>query len=136
MTTERNDGDAHRIIPSGSSPTRIAAIDVLVLMLLAVSGWGLWAWAASLTDAEAWDHESYWSVVLPAMALLSGAAGWLRPRAARLVGVALVVPQAIALFTTSESSPLAVVGLVFFIMFAMFFTSIALVAARFRNWVN
>jgi hypothetical protein len=130
MTTGRDERDDLRGFRFVSA---LDAIDLLVLVVLAVAGWGLWAWADSRTDAEAWDHDSFWSIVLPVMALLSGVAGWLRPGVARLVGVALVVPQAVSLFATSGSGPLAVVGLLFFIVFALFFTGIALGAARLRN---
>lgn len=67
------------------------------------------------------------------MALLSIVAGWLRPGVARLVGVALVVPQAITLFATSGIGALVIAGLLFFVVFALCFTTVALVAARLRT---
>lgn len=108
------------------------AIDLLVLLALAACGLGFWLWLDGQTDAEAWDHPSFWSIVLPAMAVLSAVAGWLRPNAALWVGLALVVPQAIALFATSGVGPLAIVGLIFFAVFAGGFTMIALIAANLR----
>lgn len=129
METGRNDENDRRGVSSASS---LDAIDILVLLVLAACGWGLWVWADSQTDAEAWDHNSFWSVVLPAMAVLSAVAGWLRPSAAVWVGLALVVPQAITLFATSGIGPLAIVGLLFFAVFVGGFTAIARIAARVR----
>ena len=122
----------HGIPDSPSSSTRTApnTPDLIVLAALAVSGWALWMWAESKSGAEAWDHDVFWSVVLPAMALLSAIAGFLRPRIARFAGVTLVVPQAITLFTTTGIEPLALVGILFFAAFALVFTGIAVIAAN------
>jgi len=124
--------------PPDSAPARprLASADLVVLGILAVAGLGLWLGAASQGDGEAWDHDVFWSWVLPVMAALSGAAGWLRPGAARYVGLALVAPQAIALFATSGFSPLAIVGVIFFIVFAVVFTGIAIIVATVRARFN
>ncbi len=67
------------------------------------------------------------------MLLLSGAAGWLCPGVARLVGVALIVPQAITLFATSGSGPLAIVGLFVLYHIRRVFSTVALIAASLRK---
>lgn len=129
MISEKSSDDAERRVRSAGP---LQAIDLLVLLILAASGLALWLWLESLTDAEAWDHPSFWSIVLPAMAVLSAVAGLLRPNAAIWVGLALVVPQAISLFATSGAGPLAIVGLIFFAVFAGGFTMIARIAASLR----
>lgn len=127
--TERRMGGAS---PTEASRPRFVPADLIVLGVLAAAGLGLWLWAANQGEGEAWDNDGFWSVALPAMAALSAASGWLQPSAARFVGLALVVPQAIALFVTSETSPLAIVGVLFFIVFAVVFTGIAMVVASLR----
>ena len=49
------------------------------------------------------------------------------------VGLALVTPQAISLFVTSGIGPLAIIGVLFFAVFALVFTGIARVVARVRR---
>jgi len=131
MVSEQVSVDDERgVRPAGP----LKAIDLLVLLILAASGLALWLWLEGQTDAEAWDHPSFWSIVLPVMAVLSAVAGFLRPNAAIWVGPALVVPQAITLFATSGAGPLAIVGLIFFAVFAGGFTMIARIAASLRSW--
>lgn len=132
MTTGRNNRDAQRLQPL----RRIDAPTLLLVAVLAAAGWTLWTWAANQGDGEAWDHGVFWSIVLPSMAFLSLLAGWLLPRAAALVGLALVLPQAVALFTTSGITPLALAGIVFFVLFVLACSGIAIAAANVRNRLN
>ncbi len=84
-----------------ASPAKLAA----VFAALAAVGAALFLGVSSASgQTEAWDSGLYWSVGVPGMAVACGIAGALVPRYFLFAGIAIVLPQAVLLFSRGFGS--------------------------------
>lgn len=97
-------------------------------------GAALWTVTASLGHRrEAWDSPLYGRLVLPALIVLPGIAGYFFPRQPQRWSYLLCGGQALAAFAADPTASLLPMGLVFFALMGAFFSLAGLAGAALRN---
>jgi hypothetical protein len=94
----------------------------LAALLAIGSGAGLWIWAAQAAGKlEAWDGPYYFSRVIPALALVSAACGFLAPRHAWRWPSLIYLSQFIVMIGQAKPpvGPLAPLGLTMMALLAL-----------------
>jgi hypothetical protein len=85
---------------------------------------------------EAWDSAWYFTLFLPAMALLVGALAFAAPERPARVAFALAGGQAVVAVLQNPDGGLLPLGLILFAVFGAFLTVPAIVGARLRRKVD
>lgn len=98
-----------------------------IATLVVVSGSGLVIWvgiALGYGVREAWDSPAFFMLGLPLMLLVTGIAGLLRPGKFSLWGMAIVLPQplAMSIMAPLSDAPLIGGGIFFFLVFVVICT--------------
>jgi len=95
--------------------------DILIFLALAFFGLIIWLAISRITGhTEAWDSLRFFTIGMPALIFIATVAGAIRPGRSFLWGTATIAFQPIALFAVNKQpDPLMVVGLLFFVAFAL-----------------
>jgi hypothetical protein len=100
-------------------------------------GAALWSVTASLGGRrEAWDSPLYGRLVLPALVVLPGIAGYLVPRQPKRWSYLLCGGQALAAFVADPAADLLPMGLLFFAIMGAFFSLAGLAGAALHRRVR
>ena len=111
-------------------------IDLGFFLGVAVVGLAIWfAVSAVSGKIEVWESDYFYYVGFPAMALISGVAGFLRPERPWLWGIAMVALQPLALYWGHNpfDSGIGAIGLFFFAAYAVALAFCAVGGASLRH---
>ena len=112
-------------------------IDLFAFLATALAGLGIWlAVAAAAGSQEAWESDYFYNVGFPCLALVSGLAGFLRPKRPWLWGISTVILQPIALYWGSSFAAFGFTSLFFFIAYGAALAFCAIAGARLRQLRN
>ena len=113
-------------------------IDLGFFLGVAVVGLAIWLAVSAVSGKiEVWESDYFYYVGFPAMALISGVAGFLRPERPWLWGIAMVALQPFALYWGHNPfhGGIGAIGLFFFAAYsvALAFCAVGGAALRQRN---
>lgn len=100
----------------------------------AVAGLAIWLFiGAAESKEEAWDYPEFFTIGLPAMALVAFGLGIACPQAPGRAGAAVVLLQPVALILKGPIGPLIVIGIGIFAVLAMAMAVVAWTGSRLRR---